>query len=173
MTTDPEHAMSFEEQFVAFSGRAGTGADPLASASPAEQEPEPEPAPLAAVPAIEEVAPVTAWAVPEDPTPAETAPEVVVPSVDHPQEDEQTNGMLADLERATESLSRFRGEIGRLVHYERTTATELSESRQQIATLQQQLADYPRLENELAHERARTTAVRAKLAEIIQTLDLR
>jgi septal ring factor EnvC (AmiA/AmiB activator) len=167
MNTDPEHAMSFEEQFVAFSGRAGNGTDTLASASPAEHQP----AALAAVPAVEEVASEPAWVVPEDSTPVEAAPSAAIVAT-YAVEDEQTDSMLADLERATESLSRFRGEIGRLVQFERATSTELSEARQQIASLQQQLADYPRLENELAQERARIAAVRARLAEVIQTLDI-
>src|SRR3954451_7278355 len=100
--------MTFEEQFAAFNSRADIGTDSLGNATPAEHQP----APLAAVPAVEEVVAEQAWVVP-DSTPVE-APAAVVAAA-YTMEDEQTDHMLADLERATESLSRFRQEIGRLV----------------------------------------------------------
>ena len=128
---------------------------------------------------VEAVPPAPVEAVPSAPVevvpsaPVEAVPPSVAAASSYNPEDDQEASLLANLDKATESLAVFRQEIGRLVQLQRTTANELSESRRQIASLQQQLAEYPRLENELAQERARVAGARTRLAEILQTLDVR
>jgi hypothetical protein len=171
MNTDADNAMSIEEQFLAFNGRV----DPAGELPWPAPAPEQAPPPLVAVPAVEVVAPEQSLVVP-DPPPvvAQAVPVVAAPAA--LAEDEQADSLLADLDKATKSLVSFRDEIGRVVQLQRTTAAELGESRRQFALLaeqQRECADCGRLQSELAQQRSLVASVRAKLGEVIQTLDLR
>jgi hypothetical protein len=87
-------------------------------------------------------------------------------------EDAETEPLLADLDRATESLTVFRKEISRLVALQRATEADLRETRHQLAELEaKELEDRKRFESELSRERHLTTLVRAKLGELVATLD--
>jgi hypothetical protein len=159
MNTDPEHGMSFEEQFAAFNGQSEYRPEQIAPLHVEQQQP----ALLVAVPEP------AAVAVPPAPPVVEAAP-----PAPQPVEDVQTQSLLADLDKATESLTLFRQEIGRLVQLQRTTAVELENSRRELATLAaqpQECDDCRRLEDELSRQRALVSAVRSKLGEVFATLD--
>jgi hypothetical protein len=152
MDTEPK---SFEEQFATFNGHGGYRLETPPAPALVEQPP----APLAVVP--EEVAPAFA-----------PAPETFVPAA-QPVEDIQTESLLADLDKATESLTMFRDEIGRLVQLQQTTATELENTRRELATLAsqpQECDDCHRLEGELSRQREIVSHVRSKLGEVFATL---
>jgi hypothetical protein len=134
--------------------------------------------PLAAVPVEEVVSAVPPQPAVEEvlaPSVPEPAHAEVADSTDLPAPavagDEQADSLLADLDRATTSLVGFREEIGRLVQLQRTTASELEESRRQLAEVHDQTQDYGRLEAELSQQRSLVTSVRAKLNEAIASLD--
>jgi hypothetical protein len=181
MTNDWGTAMGIEEQFAAFSSGEEPGAQESAPAA------EPVRLPLAAVPVPEVVSEVQPYpelevepqAVVEQelaPSASEAAPaEVVAETAFTPAPpaagDEQTDSLLADLDRATSSLVGFREEIGRLVQLQRATAGELADSRRQLGEAREQAQDYGRLEGELSQQRSVVSSVRAKLTEAIAVLD--
>src|SRR5437870_3362347 len=153
--------MSLEEQFASFAGQVrvdGLPDSPVATQTPTEPvaAPAPEPVPVEAQPQPPvEPAPVVAVAPPP-------APQVV--------ETPQTDSLLADFDKATESLSALRAELVRVVDLQNSTAAELGETRRQLAALDGPTAeciDCKRLEGELAHQRSLVSAVRTKLGEVV------
>jgi len=178
MNTDSE-SMTFEEQFAAFSGQVPqwdqAGDQPAVTLAP-DPEPvqEPELGPVEPVPPAEPVAPLEPFTpvAPAAVEPVAPAPEPVLPAAfaDEP----STDFLLAELEKATESLAAFRQELGRVVGQQRTTEAELATARGQLARLEGQVRDsdeYARLESELGRQRQLVATVRAKLGELFTSLD--
>jgi len=159
MNNDAE-SMSFEEQFAAFSGQAPQWESTPDPAVSLVADPEPEET------SLEPFTPA------ETPVPIEhAAPAVGVPAVDEP----STDVLLAELDKATQSLAAFRQEVSRVVGQQRSTEAELQEARGQLAQLEGQTKDsseYARLERELARQRELVAEVRTKLGELFSSLEL-
>jgi hypothetical protein len=89
-------------------------------------------------------------------------------------EQEETSAPLAELDRATERLARFRGDVEQLVESQRSAAAELIEARSRLETLQGQhertLAERDRLERELSEQRGLLESVRSQLNEVLQAI---
>jgi len=170
MNSDGE-STSFEEQFAAFSGQAPWEAEPeqpavlLVPNPEPVHEPVPEPAPAPIEPVVPAAPPVSfdAFTPPVEPSPP------AVFAAEPP-----TDVLLAELDKATETLSTFREEIGRVMGQQRTTEAELLATRSQLAQLEGQLrgsGEYARLEGELARQRELIATVRATLGELVSALD--
>ena len=164
--------MSLEEQFASFAGQVrvdGLPDSPVATQTPTAPAAGPEPV---AAPAPEPI-PVEAQ---QPQPPVEPAPVVAVAPPPAPQvvETPQTDSLLADFDKATESLSALRAELVRVMDLQNSTAAELGETRRQLAALDGPTAeciDCKRLEGELAHQRSLVSAVRTKLGEVVGFID--
>jgi len=159
-------SISFEEQFAAFSGQSPQW--PPATDEPAVSlVPAPAPSPEQTPPATDPFTPTSA--VEQHVAPAAEPAQAVTTAAEP-----STDVLLAELDKATRSLAMFREEIGRVVGHQRTTEAELVAARGQLAHLEGQVresAEFARLESELARQRDVVATVRAKLAELVSSLD--
>ncbi len=90
-------------------------------------------------------------------------------------EEEQTESLVADLDRATASLAAFRERVERLTQSQQRTEQELARCRAHLAALSEaragEQATLHGLETELARQRDLVSAVKAKLADITRSLE--
>ena len=92
-------------------------------------------------------------------------------------EEKKTELLAAELDRATASLVAFRERVEQLTERQQRTEKELAESRAQLAALSEtrasEQATLHRLETERARQRDIVSAVKAKLADAMRSLEER
>jgi hypothetical protein len=143
MNNDAQHLTSFEDQFTV---------------------PEHLPVTLVGLPEPAYVAEVDPFTPTE--TTAAAAEAAKASAIDHT----HTESLVADLDKATESLTMFRTEITRLVELQRETEAELREARGRLIEAE---THAHRIEGELTQERRVVSTMRTRLGELIASLDSR
>jgi len=167
MNSDAD-SISFEDQFAAFNGQAPWEAPAEQPAVLLVPAPQPAPDPVPFEPFAAPAQPVSFDAF--TPVPETAPPAVPVAAAAEP----TTELLLAELDKAAQTLVAFRQEVDRVVGQQRTTEAELQATRGQLAQIEGQLrdsGDHVRLEGELARQRELMASVRARLVELVSVLD--